>query len=150
MVQPGRAASSSPPSHWLIFHTVDTKPFQNVWPRAWPPFGLGFRWRCRMPVSPWLPPPTAVLRCLHCPLLHSHPCQCWQMKDGPLGSWLRGGTGSMVLLQPPWRVQQWVVCQRGLEHKSQCVTPPHCHLLLRRPYDPWQGWSYWRVTQPGF
>lgn len=58
VVQPGRAACSSPPSHWLIFHTVDTKPFQNVWPRARPAFELGFRWWCSMPSHPGclLPP----------------------------------------------------------------------------------------------
>lgn len=77
--------------HQLIFHTADTKPCRNGWPRAQPPFGVGFCQQHSNPASVELPLPTVMWGSSHYPLLRSHPWGCWWLKKVPLGSRLRGG-----------------------------------------------------------
>lgn len=110
-MQTGTSAHPGPPSQWFIFHTTDTRPCQNVWPRAQLPFEVRSCRQHSIPILFQLPLPTAVLG------FPSPSPFCTATLGGAdrgaLRSWVwrrrREGAQSSSRCQ---RVQQWPGCQR--------------------------------------
>lgn len=151
MMQLGTAACPSPPSRRLIFHATDAKSRQNIWPGVRPPFGVGSRWRYSIAASARLPLPTRVRGSPQCPLLHSHPWGCWQLKEVPSGSRLWGGRRGRARSSSSCRggFSSGLGARDGWSKKSHWAIPPRCRLPLCWCRNPLQGWSYRYVPQPG-
>lgn len=109
-MQTGTSAHPSPPSQWFIFHTTDTRPCQNVWPRAQLPFEVSSCWQHSISILFQLPLPTAAVGFPH----PSPFCTATLggADRGALRSWAwrrREGARPSSSCQ---RVQQWAGCQR--------------------------------------